>query len=92
MSFEYIKWLVNGEADEELRIKNRDTEWMLKHYFFKKLCNVFYIPDTDLFASQINVHAATDVPWIPDLSAIHTNTFTTDCAIRNPLAARFNLT
>ena len=80
MSAEHIKGLLNVEADKESRLKNLDAEWMLKPHNFKRLCQIFYTPDIDLFASRINAQVATYVSWKPDPSATFINAFTFDWA------------
>ncbi|KAK3881370.1 hypothetical protein Pcinc_014187 [Petrolisthes cinctipes] len=76
LSAKYIKGLDNVEADKESRIKNLDTEWMLKPHIFKLLCDRFYTPDIDLFASRLNAQVPTYVSWKPDPIAAYTNAFT----------------
>lgn len=63
-------------ADKESRVKNLDTELMLAPHNFRRLCEVFYIPDVDLFASRINAQVPTYVSWKPDPSAAYINAFT----------------
>ncbi|XP_053983779.1 uncharacterized protein LOC128879024 [Hylaeus volcanicus] len=41
-------------ADKGSRISNMDTEWELGNYAYKRITEVFGIPDIDLFASRIN--------------------------------------
>lgn len=62
-------------ADKESRVKNLDTEWMLAPHIFSRLCEVFSIPDMDLFASRINTQVPTYVSWKPDPSAAYINAF-----------------
>jgi len=83
LSAEHVKGLQNVEADRESRIKNLDTEWMLKPHLFKGLCQAFYTPDIDLFASRINAQVATYVAWKPDPSATYINAFSFDWANKN---------
>ena len=86
LSSEYVKSVHNVEADKESRIKNLDTEWMLAPHIFKRLCEVFYIPDMDLFASRINAQLPTYVSWKPDPTATYINAFTLNWGNRNPYA------
>ena len=75
MSAQYIKGLHNVEADRESRVRNLDTEWMLLPKVFKLLCQIFYTPDIDLFATRINAQLPIYVAWKPDPSAAHINAF-----------------
>ena len=76
LSSEYVRSVNNVVADKESRVKNLDTEWMLAPLIFRRLCEVFYIPDVDLFASRINAQVPTYVSWKPDPSASYINAFT----------------
>lgn len=76
LSAEFIKGIENVEADKESRIKKLDTEWMLKPLIFKLLCDRFYTPEIDLFASRLNAQIPTYVSWKPDPMAAYTNAFT----------------
>lgn len=76
LSAEYIRGIDNVEADAESRVRNIDTEWMLLPCIFKRLCEVFFSPDIDLFASHINAQTSSYVSWKPDPYASFTNAFT----------------
>lgn len=76
LSAEYIKGTENIDADRESRIKNIDTEWMLDRKIFSALCDKFFVPDLDLFASRINAQLHDFVSWKPDPDASYTNAFT----------------
>ena len=75
LSSEYVSSIHNVVADKESRVKNLDTEWMLAPHIFRKLCEVFYTPDMDLFATRINTQVAAYVSWKPDPSATYINAF-----------------
>lgn len=76
LSAEYIRGCENTEADRESRVRNIDMEWMLDHTIFYKLCQMYSVPDIDLFATRINAQLDTFVSWKPDPDACHTNAFT----------------
>ena len=76
LSAEYIRGIDNVEADAESRVRNIDTEWILLPCIFKRLCEVFFSPDIDLFASRINAQISSYVSWKPDPYASFTNAFT----------------
>lgn len=76
LSAEYIRGIDNVEADAESRVRNIDTEWILLPCIFKRLCEVFFSPDIDLFASHINAQTSSYVSWKPDPYASFTNAFT----------------
>ena len=76
ISAEYIKGCDNVVADRESRVKNFDSEWQLDPLVFRKLCRLFFLPDSDLFATRINTQLSRFVSWKPDPDACHTNAFT----------------
>lgn len=86
LSAEYVRGVENVEADQESRIKNFDTEWMLKPHIFMSLCNTFFTPDFDLFASRINAQLPSFSSWKPDPLATHINAFTFDWTNMAPYA------
>ena len=46
--------------------------------YFQMVCQRFYTPDIDLFATQINAQLPDYVSWRPDPSAMCINAFTLD--------------
>ena len=82
LTAEHVKGIHNVKADQESRIKNFDTEWMLRPHIFKRLCQIFGTPDIDLFASRINAQVKTYVSWKPDPGATYVNAFTVSWANR----------
>ena len=50
----HVKGVQNVEADKESRLRNMDSEWMLRPEIFKILSRTYFTPDIDLFASRIN--------------------------------------
>ena len=75
LSAGYIKGEENIEADRESRIKNIDTEWMIKPHIFAKICEIFGSPNIDLFATRINAQSHKYVSWKPDPYALCTDAF-----------------
>ena len=43
LSAQFLEGLDNVEADRESRVKNVDTEWMLKPRIFKRIYDFFFI-------------------------------------------------
>lgn len=82
LSAQYIQGLHNVEADRASRVKNLDTEWMLQPKVFQLLCQAFFTPAADLFATRLNAQLPIYVSWKPDPSATHTNAFTMSWADR----------
>lgn len=78
LSAEYVRGVENAAADQESRIKNYDSEWMLKPHIFSLLCDTLIYPKFDLFASRINAQLPAFASWKPDPLATHTNAFTFD--------------
>lgn len=83
LSGQHIQGLHNTEADSESRVKNLDAEWMLQPYIFHSLCQLFPMPEVDLFATRINAQLSSYVSWKPDPCAIHTNAFTLPWSNKN---------
>jgi hypothetical protein len=65
----YIPGSDNVVADYFSRNFSDSTEWMLKSDIFKRLCNHFFQPDFDLFASKLNRQLKDFVSWFPDTEA-----------------------
>ena len=53
---------------------------MLRSHIFKRVCQLYYTPEVDLFATRINAQVSTYVSWKPDPSATHINAFTLNWA------------
>lgn len=75
LSASHIQGTKNVEADRLSRIVNVDTEWALRRSVFLKLCDIFFAPDTDLFANRINAQVKSYVSWGPDPGAVAFNAF-----------------
>ncbi len=48
---------------------------MLFPSVFRQLCDLFFVPDVDLFATRIPAQVASLVSWMPDPGAFLTRTF-----------------
>ncbi|XP_045104423.1 uncharacterized protein LOC123499956 [Portunus trituberculatus] len=86
LSAAHVKGTQNVEADSLSRLKNLDTEWMLDPLVFRRLCDMFYVPDIDLFASRLNAQVATYVSWKPDPAATFVDAFSINWADRTSYA------
>ena len=62
-------------ADFYTRNFSDSTEWLLKREIFVRLCENFFIPDTDLFASRLNKQTEVFVTWFPEPGTFHSNAF-----------------
>lgn len=72
LSAAHVQGVSNVIADMESRVSKMDSEWMLQ------LCQRFYTPEIDLFATRINAQLPAFVSWKPDPSAMDINAFTLD--------------
>lgn len=57
-------------ADFHSRNFSDSTEWMLKTDIFERLCQHFFLPDVDLFASRLNKRLEKFVSWFPEPDAL----------------------
>ena len=78
LSAQHIQGLDNVAADVESRVSRIDGEWMLQPDVFNRICQLFYTPDIDLFATRLNAQLPAYVSWKPDPSAMCTNAFALD--------------
>ena len=78
LSAQHVQGLDNVTADIESRVSRMDGEWMLQPDIFNKICQLFYTPVIDLFATRLNAQLSVYVSWRPDPSAMCTNAFTLD--------------
>ena len=76
LSAAYIPGDTNAVADFHLRCFTENTEWALNTDVFLLLPNVFFQPEVDLFASALNHHIPTYIPWLPDPNAYAVNACT----------------
>ena len=65
----HIKGTRNISADMESRKLRNDTEWMLCSNIFKKISDLYFRPDIDMFASRINHQVDKYISWLPDPEA-----------------------
>ena len=54
LSTQHIQGFLNTDANTESRARNLDSEWMLLPNIFQRLCQLFFTPEIDLFATRIN--------------------------------------
>jgi hypothetical protein len=54
LTAQYIPGNENFNADHMSRYFTDLTEWKLKSEIFHRICNHFFLPDIDLFASRLN--------------------------------------
>ncbi|MCG8094339.1 MAG: hypothetical protein JAZ17_12090 [Candidatus Thiodiazotropha endolucinida] len=69
MSASFIPGVFNVTADFNSRNFSDSTEWMLKKELFERLCDHFFQPDVDLFASRNNHQIDKFVSWFPQPGA-----------------------
>jgi len=75
ISAAFIPGKHNCVADHFSRVFHVNTEWMLNPLLFKKICDIAYTPEIDLFASRINKQIDKYVSWHPDPEAIAIDAF-----------------
>jgi len=82
ISAAFIPGKQNTTADKFSRVFHDNTEWMLNPLLFKKICDIAYTPEIDLFASRINKQIDKYVSWHPDpeATAIDAFSLTWDCS------------
>ncbi|MPD04798.1 hypothetical protein E2C01_100507 [Portunus trituberculatus] len=78
LSAAHVQGFSNVTANMESRVSKMDSEWMLQPCLFRKLCQRFYTPEIDLFATHIIAQLPAYVSWKPDPSAMDINAFTLD--------------
>ena len=74
----------NEEADEQSRHFDDTKEWKLCPKQFKLVCQTFFHPDIDLFASRNNAQLQKFMSWKPDPQAHGIDAFSFDWARYNP--------
>ena len=75
VSATHISGLENREADFFSRNFSDSTEWMLKEQIFERICEHFFFPDIDLFASRLNTKLENFVSWFPEPGCIANDAF-----------------
>ena len=76
ISESFIRGSDNSDADHASRILNDRTEWALPVPVFNKLCDKFFFPSIDLFASRLNAKTKKYISWIPDPFCWEVDAFT----------------
>lgn len=76
LTAEHIPGIENTEADAQSRNQNDRTEWALNQNTFDQLCNMFGVPDIDLFAAGNNKKLSMFVSWTPQPGSYHVDAFT----------------
>ena len=74
----YIPGIENVQADFCSRNFTDNTEWILNPHIFEKICDIWGVPDIDMFASRLNHKVETYVSWGKDPCAIENDAFTVD--------------
>lgn len=69
LSATYIPGAQNVVADYHSRCFQENTEWSLMSEVFDKITVVFFMPEIDLFASELNNKVKKFVSWFPCASA-----------------------
>ena len=75
ISASHLSGSENGTADYLSRNFSDSTEWMLKRPIFERICNQFFLPDLDLFASRLNKQVERFVSWYPEPGCFMTDAF-----------------
>lgn len=83
---------IDNTADFYSRNFSDSTEWKLKESIFNRICQHFFLPDVDLFASRLNKQVDCFVSWFPEPGSIHSDAFTLNWGKFHPyLFPPFNL-
>ena len=75
ISATHISGVDNPEADFQSRHVNKYLEYSLSDYIFAKCCDVFGVPEVDLFASRLNCKVQKYVSFQHDPQAWKVNSF-----------------
>ena len=75
LSAVHIPGKQNFEPDGLSRNFSDSSEWKLKESIFQQICNLFFFPDIDLFASRLNKQLKKYVTWFPDPEAVASDAF-----------------
>jgi len=73
ISAQYLPGVLNSNADFMSRVFSDNCEWALKRGIFIRICNHFYTPDVDSFASRLNNKTKFFVSWSFDPEAQFTD-------------------
>ena len=72
----YVPGAKNVEADAESRAYHDNAEWSLNTWVFRKITEIWGVPDIDLFASRNNAKVEVFCAWKPDPEAQFIDAFT----------------
>lgn len=75
VSATHLSGSLNCQADFSSRNFSDSTEWMLKKEIFKRICDQFFVPDIDLFASRLNYQVEKFVSWFPEPGCYKSDAF-----------------
>ena len=82
LSATHIPGILNEEADEESRMGDQSSEWMIDSSTFRSLCQgLNFSPSIDLFASRLNHQLETFASFRPDPEAWHIDAFSLDWGV-----------
>lgn len=75
ISATHLSGSLNYQADFSSRNFSDSTEWMLKKELFDRICDQFFTPDIDLFASRLNYQVDKFVSWFPEPGCFKSDAF-----------------
>ena len=75
LTAEYIPSLLNKGADYQSRNVSDLTEWKLSETIFRRISQIWGLPEIDLFASRLNFQVPKFFSWKPDPLASATDAF-----------------
>ena len=75
ISATHLSGSLNYQADFSSRNFSDSTEWMLKKELFERICDQFFTPDIDLFASRLNYQVEKFVSWFPEPGCFKSDAF-----------------
>ena len=90
LTAQHIPGIQNVVADTASQQIETRTKWTLDRKIFQSICQRFYTPEVDLFASRLNHQVPKYVPRYPDLGALAVDAFLLDwskwtCLIHPPV-------
>ena len=72
----HIPGVENTIADEDSRNFNDTAEWSITQKIFRRIAQIYGMPDIDLFANRLNYKVKPYISWHPDPHCLTTNAFT----------------
>ena len=75
LTAEYIPSLLNKGVDYQSRNVSDSTEWKLSETIFRRISQIWGLPEIDLFASRLNFQVPKFFSWKPDPLASATDAF-----------------